>query len=304
MRNLRIAAVSDIHVLSDGTDEPLIRAIRDRVTSLAPEVFIIAGDLSHHISVLEETLSELAIDDIVNLYVPGNHDIWFEKNPPISSMDKYAKVIGRICREQGFHYLPDEPYEHDSIGFVGSMGWSDYSFARPELGISEEQYMRKEYGGATWFDVFNVDWELTDREITDLFNHKIEYDLSTLSPSIERVVYVSHHLPFRELTVYKNRLPWDFFSAYMGATSTGEILQQDERVILTISGHSHVRNLIRKGRITAVTVPLGYCRPPNGDFNAFAKMAVADIHIQGTEVSVNDFQRGDMCEGIPYRTAR
>lgn len=272
--------------------------------SLEPDVFIIAGDLSHHLSILEDSLTKLRIEGIPNLYVPGNHDVWFEKDPAISSMEKYAKAIGAICRKRGFQYLPDEPYELDSIGFVGSMGWSDYSFARPELAIPEETYQRKEYNGATWFDVFNLDWELSDKEITDLFNKKIKYDLSILSNSVKQVVYVSHHLPFRELTIYKYRLPWDFFSAYMGSVTTGEILLQDERVILTISGHSHVRNMIRKGPITAITVPIGYCRPTGDELEAFVKKAVADIEVQDGAVNIRDFVKGDICEGIPYRTAR
>ncbi|MHA1771062.1 MAG: metallophosphoesterase family protein [Candidatus Thorarchaeota archaeon] len=301
---MRIAAISDIHVLSDGSDEPLLEAIRQRVLNLEPDVFVIAGDLSHHISTLEDTLAKLKIDGIANLYVPGNHDVWFEKDPDIGSMEKYARFIGEICRRRGFQYLPDAPYEHGSIGFVGSMGWSDYSFARPELGIPEEAYRRKEYGGATWFDVFNLDWELSDKEITDLFNKKVEYDLSILSKSVKQVVYISHHLPFRELTIYKDRLPWDFFSAYMGSVRTGEILQHDERVILTISGHSHVRNIIQMDKITAMTVPLGYCRPEEDKLESFVKKTVADIEIQEGKVSVRDFVKGDICEGMPYKTAR
>ncbi len=301
---MKIAAVSDIHVVPGGADEPLLMAIKDRVEDIAPDVFVIAGDLSHDLSILEEALATLAVDDAVRLFVPGNHDIWFESEKQIGSLEKYARLIGDACKNTGFHYLPDEPYIDGEGAFVGSIGWSDYSFARPELGISEEQYRRKEYRGAVWFDVFNVDWSFTDREATELFNGKLEYDLKTLPERVRWVVYVSHHLPFRELTVYKNRLPWDFFSAFMGATSTGEILRRDGRVVLSISGHSHIRNLIRIDGITAMTVPLGYGRPADGDFESLARDAVAQVEIDDGEVKVVDFVSGDICEGMPYAMAR
>ncbi len=301
---MKIAAISDIHVLPDGADDPLLRAIRERVLAIEPDVFVIAGDISHHIDVIEESLSKLRIENIANMYVPGNHDIWFEKEKKIGTLDKYSKVIGKVARKTGFHYLPDEPLEIGQIGFVGTIGWADYSFARADLAIPEEAYVRKEYNGAMWFDVFNLDWELSDKEATDLFNRKLEYDLSILSDEIKHVVYVSHHLPFKELTIYKNRLPWDFFSAYMGAVSTGQILLDDGRVILTISGHSHVRNLVHIDGITAITVPLGYGRPRDGNYEALARKAVAHVEIKNGSVEIGEFVKGDICEGLQYVMAR
>ncbi|MGQ4872180.1 MAG: metallophosphoesterase family protein [Candidatus Thorarchaeota archaeon] len=301
---MKIAAVSDIHVQPNGADAPLIEAIKKQAETMNPDVFVIAGDVSNRINTLRAALAELKLDHATNLYVPGNHDIWFEEEKGIGSLEKYSRLIGEACHDAGFHYLPDEPYVCDSLGFVGSMGWADYSFARPELKIPEENYRRKEYRGATWFDVFNVDWDFTDEEATDLFNRKLEYDLSTLPKQVRHIVYVSHHLPFRELTVYKNRLPWDFFSAYMGSVKTGQILLRDGRVILSISGHSHIRNVVTVNGITAITVPLGYGRPRNRDYEALAQKAVAEIEVTDGVVELKQFVTGDICEGMPYVVAR
>ena len=41
---MKIAAVSDIHVRTFGSDKPLIESIRKRVGDIAPDIFIIAGD--------------------------------------------------------------------------------------------------------------------------------------------------------------------------------------------------------------------------------------------------------------------
>ncbi|TFG10672.1 hypothetical protein EU538_01075 [Candidatus Thorarchaeota archaeon] len=297
---MRIAAISDIHVRPDGSDEPLVAEIRERVEEIAPDIFVIAGDISDHSKVLSETLRSLHIEDIPCLYVAGNHDIWFEEKAGLSSLRKYSHLVGEICNRNGFIHLPDQSYIDGKLAFVGSIGWSDYTFRRPELEIPEERYEEKEYQGAVWYDVFNIDWEFTDREATNLFNRKLVYDLSILPDEVTRVVYVSHHLPFKELTLYKDRLPWDFFSAYMGSTKTGEILLSDERVILSISGHSHVRNRIEKEHLTAISVPLGYGRPQDNDFTGLVRQAVAEIVIDNRDVRIPDFVEGDICRGLPY----
>ncbi|MGV9102988.1 MAG: metallophosphoesterase family protein, partial [Candidatus Thorarchaeota archaeon] len=257
---MKIAAVSDIHVRPHGKDKQLVQEIRARVDRVDPDVLIIAGDLSDQLNVMRESLAALRIDDCINLFVAGNHDVWFSQNA--TSLEKYSKKIGAVCRDVGWVHLPDEPYIHGSIAFIGTMGWADYSFRVEQLDIPLATYRQKEYNGAVWRDYFNIDWAMNDQEVTQLMNRKLAYDLKNLPKDVSKVVCVSHHLPFEKLVVYKNRLPWDFFSAYMGAESTGNLLLEDGRVFLTISGHSHVRSMCRIDGITAVTAPIGYCRPP------------------------------------------
>ncbi|TFH10826.1 MAG: hypothetical protein E4H14_01865, partial [Candidatus Thorarchaeota archaeon] len=276
---MRIAAISDLHVLPDDSDRNLLECINRRVEEVEPDVFIIAGDISDRLDVLSDSLSRLMVDSCTNLYVAGNHDIWFEDGKSSSSLEKYSKYMNDICRNNGFTHLPDYHFISGKTAFVGSVGWYDYSFRRPELEIPIENYEQKEYQGAVWYDLFKIDWGYTDIEATDLFNRKLEYDLSILPESVAQIVYVSHHLPFRELTVYRDRLPWDFHSAFMGAQSTGRILENDGRVVLSISGHSHIRNLTSIGEITAMTVPLGYGRPNLDKLDDFVKDAVAVIEV-------------------------
>jgi putative phosphoesterase len=298
--SMRIAAVSDIHVRNDGSDQRLLEAIRDRVESLSPDVFIIAGDISDKLRILSDSLEILYQPDCKNLYVAGNHDIWFEEDTEIGSLEKYSNKIGEVCEKNNFIHLPDSPYIVDKMAFVGSIGWYDYSLRRQDLQIPDKAYQDKEYKGEVWFDLFSVDWEFTDPEATELFNQKIEYDLVNLPRNIERVVFVSHHIPFRELSHYKGRLPWDFFSAFMGAESTGETLQKDSRVFLSISGHSHVRKRAKIGDLVAVTVPLGYGRPSDDELEGFVKSTVAEIVIEDENVEIPNFVEGDICAGLPY----
>ncbi|MFO7836801.1 MAG: metallophosphoesterase [Candidatus Thorarchaeota archaeon] len=295
---MKITAVSDIHVRPHGKDEQLIQAIRGRVEKANPDVFVIAGDISDRLDVMEESLASLKIDDCINLFVAGNHDVWFSENA--SSLEKYSEKIGTLCKEAGWVHLPDEPYIHGSVAFVGSMGWSDYSFRVKQLDIPPEAYRQKEYNGSVWRDYFNIDWAMNDQEVTQLMNRKLAYDLGNLPEDITEVVCVSHHLPFEKLVVYKNRLPWDFFSAYMGAESTGQILLDDGRIFLTISGHSHVRSTCEIDGITAVTAPIGYCRPPADELEKFADAAVAEIDVSSTDITLSHFVEGNICRGLPY----
>lgn len=297
---MKIAAISDIHARKGGIDYKLIEAIHARVEEISPDVFIIAGDLSEYIDEFSDLLSRLHISSAKNLYVAGNHDIWFEQEKNLSSLEKYSKLIGPACTENGFIHLPDTPFVAKDVAFVGSIGWSDYSFKREDLEIPDEVYETKQCGDAVWRDLYCIDWDFTDKEATELFNSKLQYDLETLGSDVKSVVYVSHHLPFRELTLYKGYLPWDFFSAYMGARSTGDLLCEDSRVILTISGHSHIRNKIQINGITATTVPVGYGRPIDGDYSEFVRQAVAEMEITDGTVEVIDFVEGDICEGMPY----
>ncbi len=297
---MRIAAVSDIHARSNGLDAELLQKIRERVTTLNPDVFVIAGDMNHQLHELEKSLSMIHIDCCPNLYVAGNHDVWFEEELGIGTLEKYSNMINDACKSSGFIHLPNEYFITDSVAFVGSIGWYDYSFRRKELDIPLECYEMKQYRDAYWRDLYSIDWTLTDKEATEFLNKKLRYDLESLPESVENVVYVSHHLPFKELTQYRDRLPWDFFSAFMGATSTGDILRNDERVILTISGHSHIRNFLKMEGLSAITVPVGYGRPSNDNLDEFVKSAVAEIELRGANIELLHFVQGDICEGLPY----
>ncbi|MHA1636880.1 MAG: metallophosphoesterase family protein [Candidatus Thorarchaeota archaeon] len=298
--NLKIAAISDIHIREDGSDDKLVEAIHARVEELSPDIFVIAGDISEKIDHFSEILSRLHVQGCENLYVAGNHDIWFEEEKNLGSLEKYAKSVGAACTDNGFIHLPDTPHVHGKTAFVGSIGWSDYSFRREDLNIPEEVYESKQYGNAVWRDLYCIDWEFTDKEATAIMNEKLEHDLKTINADVEQVVFVSHHLPFRDLTLYKDYLPWDFFSAFMGATSTGEILLKDGRVVLSISGHSHIRNQIGIGDTMAITVPLGYGRPPPSEIPDFIQQAVAVIDINGPDIDLTHFVEGDICEGMQY----
>ena len=118
---MKIAAISDLHVLPDDGDSELLDSIRERVAELDPDVFVIAGDISDRLDLLSDSLSQLHVDSCANLYVAGNHDIWFEDRKSPTSLEKYSKYLGEICNRNDFTHLPDHHFISGNTAFVGSI---------------------------------------------------------------------------------------------------------------------------------------------------------------------------------------
>ena len=51
--------------------------------------------------------------------------------------------MGVAARSAGFHFLDDGPAVVNGVGFVGNVGWFDYGFRKPELGIPLRYYQAK-----------------------------------------------------------------------------------------------------------------------------------------------------------------
>ena len=115
---MKIAAISDLHVLPDDGDRNLLESIKRRVEELDPDVFAIAGDISDRLDVLSESLSQLHVDSCANLYVAGNHDIWFEDEESPSSLEKYSIHMNEVCTKNGFIHLPDHQFISGNTAFI------------------------------------------------------------------------------------------------------------------------------------------------------------------------------------------
>ena len=268
----RIAFTSDLHVDVDPRNKRLLRFLIEHVNELEADAFIIAGDITPDpktfymiVEQLEHVVGEVII-------VAGNHDIWVtqeEQENEICSRIKYEKILPNICRPHACHYLWHSPFKLEKIGFAGTIGWYDYSFAHPSYDdiITTEDYQSKCYQNAIWFDVRYAHWmsignksRMDDNEVTKYLNSQLEKQLSELEAdrSIEKIVVVTHHLPFSKMVVYKNELPWDFFSAFMGNRSMGELILSFPKVELVLSGHSHFIRRIDVDGINAYLSAVGY----------------------------------------------
>ncbi|UCE12216.1 MAG: metallophosphoesterase [Candidatus Heimdallarchaeota archaeon] len=175
---MRIVVFSDPHVdinskfLQDNNvKEDFIDVLVNNLDSCQPDILICAGDVTPETSLLKMTLKTIKaqVESDLYLFVPGNHDIWF-KNPAdnselaTSSLDKYQRVIPEICRDIGFRFLPNNPLALGKLGFLGSIGWYDYSFRNPKWDnqIDLIHYAAKRYEGKVWSDVNYGEWGMSD----------------------------------------------------------------------------------------------------------------------------------------------
>jgi Icc-related predicted phosphoesterase len=270
---MKIAFISDLHV--DRLPEPshITGAIRDRLLKIEPDVFIIAGDIAARTQLFEKTLgvfSELPCD---KLLVPGNHDIWVETTSlekGIHSGIKYNEIIPQICSRNNFIVLGQNPHTINGAGFAGTIGWYDYTLRNKKYDhlFSIETYRKKKFDNRfTWNDLNFAHWINThnkrkkDEVVAREMEASLENQIQTLRHrKTAEIVVVTHHLPFQEMVLHPNRLPFDFFSAYMGSEGLGRKILNESCVKYVICGHSHIKSSLTLNNLQAMKSPLGYPR--------------------------------------------
>lgn len=274
---MRIASVSDLH-----TDHP---ENRELVVHLAAEIHarradlvVIAGDVSHRDDRIDRAIRAFREVAPSVAYLPGNHDLWSveavagEARP--DAWSRYRHHLRGLVEAAGGHYLPAAPWRRDAVAVVGSTGWYDYSFA-PAWIRSEQPELRFEdrrFGPLAWSDrryvVFRgEDGEvMSDPEVARVMESELEASLRAVGadPSVEHVLAVTHVQPFPEVVHRTGRLPWEYFTAFMGSRRLGEIILAEPKVRAAIHGHSHVlRSETIAGRRVYGTA-LGYPRERRG----------------------------------------
>lgn len=269
---MRIGLISDIHgdFIPARRRALVLGSIADTLRGSEVDVVVVAGDVANHYSKVASILGHLAVGRAVNLYVPGNHDIWRtdrEVQQGRTSFGALTLVAPEVCGV-GFHYLPGAGLTVGGWGFAGSLGWYDGSFADPGLVAVPGSYERMEYDGFVWQDRDRARWtdasgrRLTDGEVTAQFVGRLEADLRSLgcdeAGSGPPTVAVTHVLPVAELTQVKGVPGWDYFNAFIGSSRFGEMYARFPAVRAGFAGHTHAsQRTIVGGRLFA-TSPIGY----------------------------------------------
>ena len=74
------------------------------------------------------------------LFVAGNHELWTAGD---DSYRVFTEELPRRVRALGWQWLEGEPAVFGDVGIVGTVGWYDYAFARPEPGSRGGSTRRK-----------------------------------------------------------------------------------------------------------------------------------------------------------------
>jgi predicted phosphohydrolase len=231
--------------------------LAQRVCESDADAFVIAGDVADiNLENFEACLRVFDAFKGLKLLVPGNHDLWTTSG---SSMEKYQTLLPRIAEACGFSMLDAGPAVLGDAAFIGNIGWYDYSFRNPEMGLSTEDYRYKALPGVcSWNDSIYINWDLDDEEFTEMCLRKLRQHYSQVEPRVKRVVAVLHHVPFAELLYGPSSRPLEFCRAYLGSERFGHLLLRCEKVRYVICGHRHGRDGFHKGKLRAFVVGSEY----------------------------------------------
>ena len=280
---MKILATSDLHYADHmGRAVKLAEAAR-RVKF---DVLVIAGDVAsgnpdHYRAVLPlfGRLSQ------PKLAVFGNHDLWVadEGGDSLQQFD----VLTPIFEAFGFSVLDAAPAIIENTGFVGNIGWYDYSFRRrnPAFAkwvlvlrqdgtvcrwdeMTEADYATKRLtyidlrrssfqpgnpktviGRSQWLDWRFIKWHYTDEEFTRICARRLQQHLERIHDAVEEIVCVTHHVPFAELVVVKEEPGWDFANAFVGSSLLGQVMLAYPKVKVAICGHTHRHSTACVGHI-------------------------------------------------------
>ncbi|MCX7021051.1 MAG: metallophosphoesterase [bacterium] len=269
---MRVAFTSDIHADNSESARRVPRLLGDRLRALSPDVFVLLGDLAGHLEVLEESFAEIGELPFPKLFVAGNHDVWVPLNWQSrgeTSYDRLDRLLPEICARHGWGYLDGGPLRVGDVGFVGGVGWYDYSLRnRARDGeISMDVYRRKFFRRWRWGDAVYAlftDGEgerLSDEEVCRLLEGRLSKHLAEVARwDVRAVVGCSHHMPY-DVIRPPGRLPWDFFLAYAGSARFGRLFDTELRLAAVLFGHVHLKfsRETPAGR-PLVTSCLGYAR--------------------------------------------
>lgn len=125
-----IYAISDLH--TDRVENMAwLRSGAIWPVDAAAAACVVAGDVSHRMDVLEETLGAISGRFAATFFVPGNHELWVrpagEAGPAENSLEKLDQVTA-LCARLGVRTAPAMV---GSVCVVPLLSWYDRSLAIP-----------------------------------------------------------------------------------------------------------------------------------------------------------------------------
>ena len=273
---MKIGLISDLHAEATEANRAIVPFLIDAIISAELDVFVLAGDVTPNLSEFYEILDEFDKAELPcqKLFVPGNHDIWVSKDANMTSQQK-CRVISEICQDHRFYPLIDAPYIAEKIGFCGTIGWYDYTFASDEYDFSAEQYAKKQLMGTVWSDKRYARWADTDQKVAHRFEAELDKQIAFLRDRVQRIIVVTHHVPFRKCIHYRGELPWDYFRAFYGSEGLGMLCLQEPLVTHVLFGHVHYAVNQQVENVKAICAPIGYLhKQPTEGLQAYAERSL------------------------------
>ena len=246
---MQIAYTSDLHIDSVPANRVAIEIIVDRFVKARPDVVVVAGDAGNTLATVDDALALFRPLECPKFFVAGNHDVWIERTDGryFDSRAKHETELPAICERHGFHDLDTGPHLVGDVGFAGSLGWYDYSFADPRIDGDDAFYSRGRWDDVIWWDQDMTFWpsadgsersRLRDAEVCVELTKRFEADVTALEKKAQRIVAVLHCVPFVE-SIERQDPPY-LRDAFTGAQRLGDVLRAHDKIEHCIGAHKHI----------------------------------------------------------------
>jgi 3',5'-cyclic AMP phosphodiesterase CpdA len=302
---VRLAYTSDLHVDATPANAALLPHLAARVAALAPDAFVIAGDLAETLAAVRWGLDAFAALASPKFYLPGNHDLFVEGEPAAgaTSRDKYERTLPAVAAACGFRYLGLEPARVGAVALAGVTGWYDLAFRDPALAavVAPAHYAAGRWRDVRAFDRGHVFWPrdpaagfdaaavpgahpahtggdwASDLEIEAWMRERLAAQLERCAGG--PVVAIVHVLPFAALVVRGAFGAAAFHDAWLGSAAIGTCLQRCADVRAVVTGHLHrVADVVVDG-MRVVARPVGPLRDPRIDLAATARERIGVLEV-------------------------
>ncbi len=279
---MKLVITADLHYDITRSVEPT-RCIAEEICGLRADALLLLGDAGgRDVGIVRDCLHLFDRFRGPRFFVAGNHDVWTD--PGESSLDRFERVLPRICGDAGFHPLDLEPAVLGHVGLVGSMAWYDYSYRPVELEIPIRFYEHKLAPGAAarlpgyehlvadasdipeaalslgtrWTDGEYVRLGMSDAAFNDHLLARFREHLAATAPRCDVIVAGLHHVPFAELLTTPRGPSWAFGRAFMGSAAFGRALLDEPKARFAFCGHSHAYAHVQKAHVTCTNLGCTY----------------------------------------------
>ena len=268
---MRLLVTADLHY-NHAKSRPSAEAVAAEMIRAGGDAVLLVGDAASGDGEELERCLGLFTGGGPKLFVAGNHELWTRRG---DSRALFEAELPRRVRAAGWRWLEGEPFAAGAAAVVGSVGWYDYAFADPTLGIPRPFYEAKTSPGAVemtgepaglvdqvaglsdearevvarWNDGKFVSLGASDAAFLAERIALLERDLAAVA-SAGCVVAAVHHVPLAAL------LPGGanptgpppggrrgrgirFARAYLGSPKLGEAILRFPNVRHLVCGHSH-----------------------------------------------------------------
>lgn len=249
---MRILITADLHYAPSRRAEYL--AFARQVEELAPDCFVLAGDVGHPLRLFRRGLQLFERLNCPRLLIAGNHDVYrgaaqAGEDAALGSRALWEAHLPAAAREEGFVWLEDATWRQGPVAVCGTLGWYDYSARSPHLPFAAEDYghLKKLVN----HDADYIDWPWSDRAIARYLARGFSTRLRALEsdPTVQQIVVVTHVPIFPPaLPPYPQNEVYSLQRAYLGNFTLGELVQEHSKVSHVVSGHLHRAGEWRIGR--------------------------------------------------------